>query len=287
MNMLNSKIVYTHPRKPLLFFNRILILAPMKYSLFYFLFSASQVLSYGQSIEEIDDMSSKDLKANLKSKVQEIYKLTSNLDSCEQFSKELETCVQDKSRLERSIKDLEQDLSLLTGYVQINGVYWTKSSLQITELKNGKSLQEARDIHEWILMTDDNVPCYMRPTYKKSEEPGFLYNIHAVQIIDQWKCTEGLRLPTVEEGNSLVNYLSKISNNATNAGMLLRLDNSLNVKSGGYCYKDSNWEPLKTIFWLSSKDDGVKGLSIGSDNSIGIFERTSNNYGFMVRLVKK
>jgi hypothetical protein len=263
------------------------MLAQVKFALVFIFFSSFQAVGYGQSIEEIDDMSVKDARSNLKLKVQEVKNLKNNLDSCEQVISELETCKQGKISLERQIRDLQEENLLLTGYAQVNGVYWTKSSLQITELKNGKSLQEARDIDEWILMTDDKVPCYMRPTYKKSEEPGFLYNIHAVQIMDQWKGTEGLRLPTVEEGNSLVNYLNKISNGAANAGMLLRLDNSLNVKSGGYCYKDSNWEPLKTIFWLSPKGEGVKGLSIGSDNSIGIFERTSNNYGFMVRLVKK
>jgi hypothetical protein len=238
--------------------------------------------TYSQSREEIDDMKQTEAKDMLFNKIQELIKLNGTVDLCQQEKAE------QKASFESQIEGLKRELENTDKFVRINGVYWTKQTLSETKWKNGTSINEARSLKEWNSLTDDGQPCYMRPEYGDSKEPGLLYNVYAIKKLEQVQGTEGLRLPTFAEGESLVNYLLGVTDNANNSGMILRVDNSLNVKQGGYCYREKGWEPSKTIFWLSPNESGgVMGLSIGADNSLGIFERSSVNYGFMVRLVRK
>jgi hypothetical protein len=254
----------------------------MKKFLLVMLAASASFIGLAQSDEEIKKMKSDEAKGLLTKKIQEVGRYQSDLTECERKLEEL------NQKYNRDVNELNADLKLLNTYVRINGVYWTKNTVSIKEVTKGEAMREAKSLYEWVALTEDGHPCYMEPEYKRSEEPGLIYNYHAIQRIEDWKGIEGLRLPTEKEGRDLVNYLASISNDAPNAGMLLRMDSSLNVKKGGYCYKDSEWESGKTIFWLSSPtSSGVRGLSIGSDNSVGIFERSSLTYGFMVRLVKK
>jgi len=254
----------------------------MKIFVFFFVILLSSFTSRSQSLEEIDNMKQSEAKEMLYNKIQELNKLNGEISLCEKEKSE------QKAGFHDQINELKKELENTDIYIRLNGVYWTKKTLSETKWKNGESIDEARTLNEWNKMTENEVPCYMRPEYGNSKEPGNLYNIYAVQKMEQIKGTDGLRLPTVAEGEGLVNYLKEASGNASNAGMLLRVDSSLNVKQGGYCYSESIWEPMKTIFWLSPKDGtGVKGLSIGADNSLGVFERSSVNYGFMIRLVRK
>jgi hypothetical protein len=254
----------------------------MKICVFFFVILLSSITSRSQSRDEVENMKQAEAKEMLNNKIQELNKLNGEISLCEKQKSELKVGFQDQ------INELKKLLENTEMYIRLNGVYWTKVTLSETTWKDGKNIDEARTLNEWNKMTANGVPCYMRPEYGNSKEPGYLYNIYAVKKMEEIKGTDGLRLPTVEEGEGLVNYLKTASGNASNPGILLRVDSSLNVKEGGYCYSESSWEPTKTIFWLSPTDGtGVKGLSIGADNSLGVFERSSVNYGFMIRLVRK
>ena len=267
---------------------RCLFFSPLKPILFIALFISANAWSYGQAKEELEKMNKKELSEKLQSKLAIIDKLNKDINSCEEIKSNLEKCKQENSRL----KSVEEELNNLKNYEKLNGVYWTKTSSKITRFKSGNEIKEARGVKEWNALTADSVACYMEPPYKESEEQGYLYNYYAVQKINEWQNTEGFRLPTVKEAEQLIEYLKSVTKDAPNAGVLLRMPDGLNIKSGGYCSQDNDWDAKKTIFWLSPNPENsgasnVYGLSIGSDNSVGIFERSANTYGFMVRLVKK